>query len=151
MKRIKLDVYNDPGHGWVKVPAALLFELGIAEQITRYSYMLNEFAYLEEDQDASTLFTALKAAGYEIEQRSHYAKNESKIRHSYQPYDVTALRSRVAHGPLKSGDCVEYGSVRYRLVRPLDRKGWQATRVSDGALFRLKPTQVGAALVISEV
>ena len=44
-------VYSDPGHAWVKVPRDLLKTLGIESDISPYSYMRGEFAYLEEDCD----------------------------------------------------------------------------------------------------
>ena len=66
---MKFDVLTDPGHGWIKVPKKLLAELGIANKITPYSYMRGDFAYLEEDADASTFFEAMRAAGKTIEQR----------------------------------------------------------------------------------
>ena len=80
-------VFNDPGHGWVKVPLTLLMKLGIIDKITTYSYMRGEFAYLEEDCDASTFFNAMKAKGIEPEWRSTTANKLSKIRGyaSYSP------------------------------------------------------------------
>jgi hypothetical protein len=54
-------IYSDPRHGWVAVKIAELIELGIAEKITKYSYMRGETAYLEEDQDLSTFFNAYQA------------------------------------------------------------------------------------------
>lgn len=82
---MKFDVLTDPGHGWVKVPKKLLVELGIADKITPYSYMRGEFAYLEEDADASTFFEAMKAAGKSIEQRVRHADRSSRVR-NYSSY-----------------------------------------------------------------
>jgi hypothetical protein len=53
--------YSDPGHGWSKVPKALLQNLGIISKISRYSYMRKEFAYLEEDCDLSLFIRAYRA------------------------------------------------------------------------------------------
>lgn len=54
--------HEDPGHGWLQVPRERLQELGIAGQITAFSYQKGEHAYLEEDMDLSTY---LRAEGIE--------------------------------------------------------------------------------------
>ena len=46
---MKFTFFSDPGHGWVKVPLALIKELGIARDITQYSYIKGDWVYLEED------------------------------------------------------------------------------------------------------
>jgi len=44
---------TDPGHGWLEVPLSDLVDLGIAQDISKYSYLsVNGIAYLEEDCDA---------------------------------------------------------------------------------------------------
>ena len=53
----------DPGHGWLEVPAAELEALGIAGQISGYSYLHEGRAYLEEDCDLARFMEALKARG----------------------------------------------------------------------------------------
>jgi hypothetical protein len=67
--------HQDPGHGWIEVPARLLADLGIADKITRYSYQSRDgrTAYLEEDCDAPRLLDAMKAAGrpFEIREVDH--------------------------------------------------------------------------------
>jgi hypothetical protein len=47
------DFISDPGHGWAKVPRAILRTLGIEEKISRYSYQRGDWVYLEEDCDMS--------------------------------------------------------------------------------------------------
>ena len=59
MKTYKL--HTDPGHGWLAVRRKELAELGIADQISRYSYVKGETAYLEEDCDLRVFFDAYKA------------------------------------------------------------------------------------------
>lgn len=54
---------SDPGHGWLEVPMSELARLGIANQISLYSFRKGRMAYLEEDMDAGTYFEALEAAG----------------------------------------------------------------------------------------
>lgn len=59
MKTYKL--HTDPGHGWLAVSIKELSELGIADKITRYSYVKGRMAYLEEDCDLATFFNAYNA------------------------------------------------------------------------------------------
>ncbi len=53
----------DPGHGWLKVPLAEIVGLGIEEQITPYSFIEGDFAYLEEDVDCPFYLEARAAQG----------------------------------------------------------------------------------------
>ena len=90
----KYAFYEDPGHGWLKVSKADLKRLRIADKITPYSYMRDEYAYLEEDLDASTFVEALRKAGdtrkFQEMIVEHSANRMSKIR-SYMPYRVEKL------------------------------------------------------------
>ena len=82
------DFFTDPGHGWIKVPKALLKELGIAEKITKYSYQRGEFAYLEEDCDATVFADALeKRTGCKLKFQEHTADHPSRIR-KYETYSA---------------------------------------------------------------
>lgn len=61
--KITLTKHNDPGHGWVEIPRALIDHLaGVISQITGYSYFDRETGklYLEEDLDAWTVIEELK-------------------------------------------------------------------------------------------
>lgn len=78
---MKLDYYQDPGHGWVKVPAKLLAELKIAHLISQYSYCKGPWIYLEEDCDLSHFMQAMKSAGRPVELVEHHTNNDSAIRH----------------------------------------------------------------------
>ena len=84
---ITLDVYNDPGHGWIKVPVKLLTQLKIVKQITAYSYIYRNFAFLEEDQDAFTLISALNKEEIKYKFREHNSNRYSKIR-NYPKFTV---------------------------------------------------------------
>jgi hypothetical protein len=85
----KFEFYSDPSHGWLKVPKTLLIVLGIADKITGYSYMRGEYAYLEEDSDASTFSTAWESkTGKKFDQLNenrHNSDKASKIR-GYDSY-----------------------------------------------------------------
>ena len=86
MKRI-FNFFADPGHGWMSVKKQFLNDLGIASQITHYSYQRGGTAYLEEDCDVSVFLAALKKAGIEVDIRQHHTDRQSKIRgyESYSP------------------------------------------------------------------
>lgn len=53
--------YSNPSHGWLEVSMEELFRLGIAGNITPFSYRYENTAWLEEDDDMSC-FLAAKAA-----------------------------------------------------------------------------------------
>ena len=77
----KFDVYFDTGHGWLKVKKSLLDVLGITDRISQFSYMRNEYAYLEEDYDASTFVRAyMKKYGIRPQYRFHHTDKLSRIR-----------------------------------------------------------------------
>lgn len=82
---MRLDVYCDPGHAWLKVPTELLSKLGIAEDITVFSYQRGEFSYLEEDCDAPTFLRAAEQAGMSVTLVTHVANQSSRIR-NYDHY-----------------------------------------------------------------
>lgn len=50
--------WEDNRHGWFEIPIQDLFELGIADKISSYSYMRDGMAFLEEDCDAHVYFEA---------------------------------------------------------------------------------------------
>lgn len=100
IKITNLTFYSDPGHGWLKVPIKELKKLGIENDISSYSYMMGDYAYLEEDSDLSTYITALmKDNGYPEERRQEfleffrnhvkqqYTDRQSKIR-NYPRYEI---------------------------------------------------------------
>jgi hypothetical protein len=55
--------HSDPSHGWLQVPVSELKALGIAGQISPYSYVSGQYAYLEEDCDAGVFLGAKTDAG----------------------------------------------------------------------------------------
>lgn len=80
--------FTDPGHGWVKVLKQELIDLGIADKISSYSYQKGEYAYLEEDCDASLFFETLKNKNIEVElKESNSATRMSRIR-NYDDYKL---------------------------------------------------------------
>ena len=88
---MKLNFYEDPGHGWLAVPLLLLYELGIVDKISTYSYMRGLTAYLEEDCDYSVFAAAMNAAGREFTIRDKHTNRRSPIR-SYSTYRAPWVR-----------------------------------------------------------
>ena len=84
-KKLTLVHYQDPAHGWVKCSIGLLYGLGIADKISKYSYRRNDSVYIEEDGDFSTLLQAAKIQGLDIVLRSKHTDKLSRIR-SYDVY-----------------------------------------------------------------
>src|SRR5690606_23104266 len=54
---------SDPGHGWLEVPVSVVRDLGIAEQISPFSYRNGGIAYLEEDCDMQVFVQAMRKKG----------------------------------------------------------------------------------------
>lgn len=78
----QITFFEDPSHGYYKVPKKLLIELGIADDITNFSKRSGDNVFLEEDQDATTFFNALKKKGLQaphddIKTRSFDTPNEN--------------------------------------------------------------------------
>jgi len=88
----KFDFISDPGHGWVKVPKAILSDLMIAEKISRYSYQRDAFAYLEEDCDLTIFFNAYRDRfGTDPKIRERVARERRSRVRGYDTYQRGAL------------------------------------------------------------
>ena len=85
-KTFTVTMYTDPGHGWGKVRRDVLVNLGIADKITRYSYVRGDYAYLEEDCDLTTLCMALTERNTRVKFVEKHSNRDSKIR-SYERYE----------------------------------------------------------------
>lgn len=75
----KITKYNDPGHGWYRVPMSLVREAEAkGAEFTDYSYRSKsgKYAYLEEDCDASRFFAVMGRENYQIE--SKYTKGSAR-------------------------------------------------------------------------
>lgn len=78
--------YHDPGHGWVAVKRDLLVKLGIANDITPFSFERGNTVYLEEDCDVATFHEAYKKKmGYPPEYLTGKYSERSPVR-SYKNY-----------------------------------------------------------------
>ena len=95
----KFDFIADAGHGWVKVPVSLLIELGIADQVSHYSYYRAGFGYLEEDCDLTLFFNAFHARyGHDPKLRERIS-DRSRVR-NYDQYNKA--RHKVEQALLKN-------------------------------------------------
>lgn len=72
---MKYKFFEDPGHGWLEVPISEIDKLHLRSHISRYSYMKNDKAYLEEDCDMSVFLRAKEAAGEPVEYSTIYEEN----------------------------------------------------------------------------
>lgn len=141
---ITLHFYEDPGHGWLKAPIKLLEELQIVDQISPYSYLLGQHAYLEEDCDAGKLIEALKQNGRTYKVVQHSCNTESAIRH-YYPF-TAPWRERLAKVPV-AGMRLVYGNLRLTLMRAGTSGSWEV-RNHHGQTYRMSRRQVMEATVL---
>ena len=93
---MKLDFYEDPGHGWLAVPLELLDTLGLLDQVSSYSYIRGRFAHLEEDCDYSLFAQAMRSRNAPFTLREHHTDNRSRIR-NYDPYSPARARRNLAN------------------------------------------------------
>lgn len=145
---MKLNFYSDPGHGWLRVPAALLEKLGVVEKVSPYSYMQGPWVYLEEDCDASEFLAAAKREGLAVTFREITSRrNYSKIR-SFPQYSPSRVRAQLAT-PWAPGVSLELYRKAYTLQAPQGRRAWRAIRESDGLEFLIKAGQLAEALPLA--
>jgi hypothetical protein len=79
-------MHTDPGHGWAEVPRQELFDLGIADKITQFSYQKGDKVFLEEDCDLTTFCEKLRARNVQYVFDEQY-KNYTPIR-NYQRFAI---------------------------------------------------------------
>ena len=84
----KFEFFSDNGHGWLKVPKALIAELGIADKISHYSYERSDYVYLEEDCDF-TVFSIAYAPNERL-RLTEIRSERSRIR-TYNQYTPACL------------------------------------------------------------
>jgi hypothetical protein len=79
--RNTFDLVSDASHGWLKVPVSELERLNIVEDITTFSYVRNDMAYLEQDADMATFLAARNAEGKPVTKiKEHNRNGQSRIR-----------------------------------------------------------------------
>ena len=125
--------YNDPGHGWLKVPFKLLVTLGIEKEISSCSYMYSQHAYLEEDCDFNLFSNAMRKAQKNFSITDKHTSFESKIR-GYRGYSASQFLT-MPEGVV--GEVIEYAGQMYKLTRNLKRRGFEALHLNSGMQYRL--------------
>ena len=80
MSNIELVIYSDPSHAWGQVPHSLIHDLGIAKDISPYSYKDIDCAYLEEDCDLGIFLDKAKERGLNITFRERHFDHDCAIR-----------------------------------------------------------------------
>jgi methyltransferase-like protein len=93
MRAIQLQRYEDPAHGWLKVPFKLIDKLNLRDKIGSGSYVKGNFVYLEEDEDCTFFFDAIieqysegLAKEFFDKVKTSWTNNSSKIR-KYSHYE----------------------------------------------------------------
>ena len=69
---------SDSGHGWLRVPLSHIPK-EVKEEISPYSYMTKQYAFLEEDCDAD-LFLSQTVFSYTTEERVAWFKDNVKAK-----------------------------------------------------------------------
>jgi hypothetical protein len=86
MKTFTIIVYNDPSHAWGKVKRKVLDNLGIADNVSSYSYQYKDNVYLEEDADLLLVCRHLLFnSDVQIKFVEKHTNRDSRIR-SYERY-----------------------------------------------------------------
>ena len=89
MATIKKFFHSDSGHGWLAVKRKEVEQLGIADKVSKFSYVKGKTVYLEEDTDVGLFLNAAKAAGLEVEVKDAKPVKRSNIR-GFSAYSVEA-------------------------------------------------------------
>ncbi len=143
---LTLHFYEDPGHGWLKVPVKLLEELQLVDKISHYSYLLGQHAYLEEDCDVGVLAKALEDARRPFTVVRHFSNNPSTIR-GYPSFS-RQMAANMAKVPV-AGMRLVYGDLRLTLMRAGTRGSWEVSN-HHGQTYRMSRRQVMEATVPRE-
>lgn len=76
---ITLKYHTDAGHGWLECSRDMLDSVGIADDVSRYSYQRGDNVYLEEDCDMPLLLNALRKRDIGVTVEELY-KEDSPVR-----------------------------------------------------------------------
>ena len=140
MKTLVFNSYEDPGHGWLKVPRKLLEEINLINDISSYSYQLGESVYLEEDSDLSKFFKRMEESNRPFTIKTHHTNNQSRIR-TYASFTI-AKPITLANGLefLLYGNKYKTIDANRRIVKQLDNS--QIYKLRKTQLDELKPLDI---------
>jgi uncharacterized LabA/DUF88 family protein len=85
---ITIKFHSDAGHGWGAVKKQVIIDLGLATEISSYSYINGKTIYLEEDHDLPLVVRALNAKGIHapIQKMKHHDRSPIRSYDYYDPY-----------------------------------------------------------------
>ena len=89
-KHYEFKYIQDSGHGWLRVPHSIVWDLNLTAHISRFSYQDSKYYFLEEDCDAGKLLLALKEKGITyslVESHCEYWQGRTR-KESYSPDTV---------------------------------------------------------------
>lgn len=78
----------DPSHAWLKVKLLDVIKAGVAEKISSFSYLHGQYAFLEEDCDATVYLLAINC---QKDIPSKYYRQDSIIR-TYQRFPKGSIK-----------------------------------------------------------
>jgi len=84
-------IYSDPSHSWGKIKRSMLHSLGVAHEISAWSYSRNDYVYLEEDADLPLFVNALERTGCKAIFKEKHSDKDSAVR-SYKRYYFNQIR-----------------------------------------------------------
>jgi hypothetical protein len=121
---------TDASHGWLSVPLEDIRKLGIADKISRYSYMTHTRVYLEEDCDA---FVFLEASGLDPQDIQHSHSDHAKCR-GYASYHPSWI-----HNPFKVGRTVyvQVNGVKLEGTITGVKQGRYLLETTDGSRYSI--------------
>lgn len=87
--KLVFNFHSDPGHGWLAVKNSLIRELGLASEISHYSYMQGQSTYLEEDGDMAKFLVRFKERfGFEPKIKYLDPRNSSSPIRSFKRFSM---------------------------------------------------------------
>jgi acetylglutamate synthase len=90
MTNVTNKFYYDASHGWLAVKTKVLQELGLADKISKHSYVKGATVYLEEDVDMVLYIDAMKDRGVTVNAVSIDHGKRSLVR-NYNMYHTNSV------------------------------------------------------------
>jgi hypothetical protein len=127
------------------VPLSSLEALDLIDKITPYSYLLGAYAYLEEDQDATTFIDALVDKGIPFAFTVHHTNRQSAIR-NYPAFSRQMIEN-MRKVP-QEGMVIDYYGNKYQLLYKVGRT-WRVRHAVYETGYWMTARQVAEASVVS--
>lgn len=149
MKKLKVTEFSDSQHGWLAVKRSLINELGLANEISHFSYQKGETVYLEEDSDATKFLKA-----YAIKHTGTFENWRELFDITVKRSDRSAIRSYAAYNPNKVENLTVgmkvnlYGKIY--TIEGIDGKV-KVKQIDGIGTYTLKPSQVDECIKVLDV